>query len=693
MTTDLETKSTLIPSDRKEEKYLLEDVYRPPQETMEFIFDIYDKYIKWRALRNQPYKQFNNQTLIDWLDDARKKFWGTMPLSYDAETPAFMMPDTRNQIIAILAKIANLRMKARFDGVEGFDAMKAVVLKDLVEYWKRGANRKLANFWQFLYNVENGTVVVFTAFKNRVRNVKNIKMYDPQSGETKYTEQELDESDVEDEIINLEDLYLPKIWEPDIQKQEEVIVRTLLKWSDFKDAFKGYANVDWVIPGSQFSDASIFADFLSYDVRGGDFVEVLRYFNAPKDQYAIIANGVLLNPLKVKKGKEETEEIAPLPWNHKKLPFSKTIFEPLDANFFYGVPLAHKVKSPQEAVNKMMELLLDRERRAIAAPIITNDPTAEEGLEFKAGRIYQVNTDVNQYKELPISGSGASIWNTINTLQNIIAATGSGGIGAPLLPSRQPKSATEKAQLAQQQRETAGLYYLFYQDLLEQKTWLALKNMIQFYTATKTEKILGSRKFHKILSLSEIDLLEGGIGNRELRITDHPLKPQELYKESYMRSLFKKERVEIIEVTPKALQCLQFDIKITFEMEESPENERLIFLDFITRLINMFGQSGLLSQKKMLYRTIEKFGESVSDFVDEKIVSDYEKERFGFTSEQPQQSQPGQLPEAQGYRGEEGATPMTNMLQRQRGMMYGPQGAGERMENAGVAGTNILRNV
>jgi hypothetical protein len=685
--------STLISTGSKQqEKYFLESVYKPPQEIQEFIFEVYDKYIRWRALRNQVYKQFNNQTLLDFLDDARKKFWGTIPLSYDNDTPQFMMPDTRNEIIKILAKIANLKMKPHFDGVEGFDAIKATILKDLVEYWRRGANRKLSNFWQFLYNVENGTVVVCVAYKNRLRKVKDITMYDPYTGETKYKEDELDESDVEEEIINLEDLYIPKIWEPDIQKQEEVIVRTLLKWSDFKNAFKGYSNIDYVIPGSQFADASIFADFLSYDVRGGDFVEVIRYYNAFRDRYAIIANGVLLNP--IKSADDEKEEIAPLPWNHKKLPFAKTIFEPIDANFFYGMPLAEKVKSPQEALNKMMELLLDRERRSIAAPIITNDPSVEQGLELKPGRIYQVNTDVNQYKELPISGSSASAWNTITTLQGIIAATGSGGVGYPVLPSRQPRSATERAILAQQQEEMSGLYYLFYQDLLEQKVWLAIKNMIQFYTSKKVKDVLGSKKFYKILSLSEVDLLEGGIGNRELRITDKPSKPEELYKESYLRSLLKKERVEIIEVTPKALQKLQFDIKISFETEQSPENERLIYLDFITRLMSLFGQTGLLSPKKLLYRIIEKFGESVSDFVDEQLITEYEKERFGFTSEQNQQQlQPPNAPEAQGYRGEEGASPLTNYLQRQRGMMYGAEGPGQQMVNQGITGTNILRNV
>ena len=678
------------PDEEKEkEKVLLEDIYRPNENIQEFIYDVYDKFIRWRSIRQSPHKQFNNQTLTDYLNDARKKFWGYLPLNPDAETPSFFFPETRNQIIAILAKIANLRIKPRFDGVEGFDVIKSIVLKDLAEYWRRCKSRKIENFWQFLYNIINGTVIVFTAYQSRVRKVKTITGYDPATGETSYKEEELDESDVADEIINLEDFYFPKLWEPDIQKQGKLIVRTLLPLSEFKETYKGYANVDYFIAGSQFADESIFADLLSYDVRSGDFVEVLRFFNIEdKDQYAIIANGVLLNPIK-KKGKEE---VAPMPWNHKRLPFSKTIFEPIDCKFFFGIPLAQKVKSPQEALNKMWELMLEREEKSVAAPIITNDPSVELGLEFKPGRVYQVNTDVSQYREMPVSPSSSSYWNALMSLQGIIQRTGSGGV-TPIIPSRQPRSATERAQVAQQEKETSGLYFLFYQDLLEQKIWIALMNMIQFYTAETTEKILGTRKFNKILSLSDIDLLEGGIGNREIRITKEPLKPKELYKESYIRSLLKKERVEIIEVTPKALQQLHFDIRISFEQEQSPENERLIFMDFISTLQKMFGQTGLLSAKKMLYRTIEKFGESISDYVEEQVITDYERERFGFTSEKtpPTMVPSSKSPEDQGPKGKLAETPLSDFNQSIRGQMFGGEGAGQAMQNQGMVPENILK--
>jgi hypothetical protein len=613
-------------------KVLLEEVYKPPKNIQEFVFDVYEKYIKWRALRERPYKQFNNKTLTSYLTEAREKFWGYLPLTND-DTKQFFFPETRNQIVNILARIANLRLKPSFEGVEGMDIVKSTLLSDLFEYWRRKTNRKLNNFWQYLYNVINGTVVVFVAYNSNIKKVKNITLYDPSKGKTQYEEDEKDESDVEEVIVNLEDLYIPKIWEPDIQKQDEIIWRTLMKFSDFKNAFEGYSESEYVIPGQQFADKSIFADFISYDVRGGDFVEVIRYFNATKDQYAIIANGVLLNPIKYK----TKREISPLPWNHKKLPFAKTILEPIDSSFFYGMPLAQKVKSPQDALNKLWSLLIDREERAIAAPILTNDASVETGLEYRAGRFYVVQGDPNtNYRELQISPASGSFWNALTTLQGIIQKTGTGGIG-PILPTRQPRTATEKSLESQQQKEIAGLYNLFYQDLLEQKVWIVLNNIIQFYTSQKVKKIIGNKKYNKIIYLTNTNLIGGGIGNREIRIIDEISEPEKLQEESYIRSLLKKEKVEIIEVTPKALQQLEFDIKINFEMENSPETERALYLDFIVTIWKLFGQFGLLSPKKSLFRVMEKFNENIYDFIDENLAAEYEKERFDVMGGIPEQ--------------------------------------------------------
>jgi hypothetical protein len=340
-----------------------------------------------------------------------------------------------------------------------------------------------------------------------------------------------------------------------------------------------------------------------------------------------------------------------------------------------------------------------REIKSVDAPIITNDPSIEDGLEFKSGNIYQVQAPVDQFKELGISGTGASTWNWINFLRGSLAKSGQGGVG-PIAQGAQPRAATDIAQEAQEKEVSAGLYYMFYQDLLEQKAWITIKNMIQFYTAAKTEMVLGTRKFKKILSIAEQTLWGGGVGSHEIRITDHPASAKELKKESYLRSIFKKERVDIIETTPDALRKVDFDLKINFEPEQSPAEERVQYLDFITTIMNLFGNvQGLLSPKKIFYRLLEKNNEPIGDFVDPSVESDYENDRFGIKPKtQPPSPQDrvnaalqgggqGQPPQ-QGQ--PQGGTPQPNQIpalnganQGMRGMAYGAQGPRARMRKGG----------
>ena len=649
------------------QKIMLEDFYRPSREIQEEIFDVYEKFIRFRSLREQSYKQFNGKMFSDWLQDSREKYWGYLPLSFDLDVPQFFFPETRNQINSILGKVANLRMKPRFEGVKGFDLIKATILKSLFEAFKRTKNQKIKNFWQFLYTVINGTCIVFVGFKSREVERKRIKMFDPATGETEWDTKKEEDSDVDEVICNLEDIYIPKLWEPDMQEQDEVIWRTLMKWSDFKNTFSGYSLSKYVFPGMQFADQSIFAQFLAYDVRGSDFVEVIKYFNVPKDRYMVIANGVLLNPVK-EKGKTD-EIISPLPWNHKKLPFAKSIFEPIDANFFYGMPLPQKVKSPQEAINSLWELALDREKRSVSAPIITTDPNVNEGLEFKAGRIYGVGAPVTEYKELTVSPLSSSYWNMLGSLQNLMQRTGAGGLSSATT-GKQPRSATEKAAEAQAQKESSGLYYLFYQDLLEQTSWLVIQNMIQFYTAHKTKQIVGDKKYHEVISLIDMQLAQGGMGNMEVRIADQPQKSEDLKKEAWFRSMFKKERVEIIEVTPNELNQLKFDIKIDFEAEETPESEQALFTNWANWLMQTFYPLGLVDPKKILFRATEIKGESASDYIPDQMIQEYEQERFGMGKpRQPQQGMP---------------MPNTNTTQGQQMGPFGPAQAQKNQMGAGA---------
>lgn len=656
-------------NNQNEDKVLLEDKYKPSDELLEAIYDVYDKFAEWKAIKSNNYRQFGGTNLSSWLQNSRDKFYGYSPVSEDGQK--FFFQETRNQITELLSRIANLRTRASFEGVEGFDILKSTLLNDLFHHWSRHAKRVYRNFRYYLYAVINGTVIVYVGFRHEKKKRESVTKYDDETGEMSWKMEDVEVAEVEEQLCNLEDIFFPKIWEPDIQKQGEIIWREMITKADFDKRYGQFKNSEHVFEGSMLSDQSIFAELISPVAIDKNLVEVIRYYNSDDNKYMIIANGVLLNPAK-KNGKDV---IGPMPWNHGQLPFGKEIFEFIDSQFFFGMSMGQKVSDPQKALNDMWELLIDREKKAIARPILTNDPSMEEGVEFKAGHVYQVGADVQAgYRELEMGSASSSYWNALGTLQGIIDRTGSGGV-EPIQRSRQPESATAHRVSYQKERTISGMYYLSYEHLLEQISWLAVKNMIQFYSSSIVRRALGERKFNYIFALNDIRLVGGGNGNREVRVTDKPKPNKELQEEAMTKSLLKKEKVEIIEVTPQQLHDLSFDIKIAFDEELTPEGEQAMFMDWSIMMMNLFGQQGLVDPKKLAFRNIEKMRESPADIMPDELLGEYEMERFGVRASQPQQQQqvPGGMPQ------------LNRFNQGLRGERYGAQGPQAREEGAGPA--------
>lgn len=660
------------------DKIMLEDRYIPPKEIIEFISEVYWKYNTWKINIDSTLDQFNNDSLRNWLSDSRKKFWGFIPVNFDKDRPNFFVHETRIQILNALSKIAGLKQVPVFDGIEGLDKVLSIALNDIYDYYQRTENQKMKNILQYLYAIENGTVVVFNGLSVLNKKQRNITRYDIATGEVSFKKKDVKDIKIKETIVPLEDFVVPKIWEPDIQEQNELIWRTIMKKRDFKAMFGGYENSEYVYPGNQFSDQSFVQRLFSPLIFTGDFIEVIRYFDVIKDRFGIIANGVLLNPV----GKEH-DQISPLPTNKKILPFAKTVFEYLDPMFFYGMSLPQKVKSPQEAINTMMEFLIDRENKSINAPILTTDLNIEDGtdLEYKANKVYRVGT--TDFKELKPSAPTADYFQTISQLENIMMKTGQSS-PVSFLPTRQPKSASENLIQARNQSEISGLNVVFFQDLLEQKAYLILSLFLQFYTSSKIKKILGRKKFDNIISLEHIDLHSGGLGKRITRFTDKPHSNIDLAREAILKSMTEKEKIEIIEISPDALEDLDFDIKINFEMEKTPEIERALFNDFLQALIQVDslsvqkGEKSSLDPVKIEMRLFEKWGENPSDYLDDDIVYDDYESLYGQKKKQEQSGAGGFTNPNQPQINELlNRMPQTQNIKQavQRGPMYGQKSA------------------
>jgi hypothetical protein len=662
------------------DKVVLEKVKHFTDDEIEVIADVYDKYYRWRNIHFATFDEFGGKTLKQYVDEARDKFYGKIPISTSYELTGrklYFSQEYRVAVEKVITFITNLALNPQFYGIEGFDVQLSSLLNGLYRFLYRATKDKIRNFLQFWQAVIDGTVIVYTDARYKTRKYKDITYFDPQTYEIKYKEKEDKIFDKEERIVNLDDFFFPKIYEPDIQKQEEVIERVYMKWTEFKRKFGQYPNAQYVYPGIRLSPESLIAKLMDKTMLMQDKVEILRYYNRAKDEFVVIANGIWINP--VKEGRRLVR--SPLPWNHKELPFAYTVYKPISNNFFYGASIVHQIKSPVEAIENLIEMSLERIWKAINPPIVTADPTVpESNFSLEGGKIYSFPM-ADTFREIQMNPLDPSVWNMNVFLQGTLEKITT-PLTPPATPTRQPKSAAENLLRQQAIQQSFSLPKIFYQDLLEQKARLQIKNLLQFMTSIDMQKAVGERKFRNVIRVNEVPS-PTGVTNLEIRVTENKESlstPEALRQEKLLRAISNKENIEIIEVSAEMLKNLDFDIAIKFDLEQTPQVQKALFMEFAQLLLQMFPD--IIDRRKAAVRLFEIWNESPGDWLQEGVF----EYLLSGTPLQPQ------LPQ-------QGVQPFTEMLTRAggesvaQGVQGGRPGYGSRRRKTTFADLTDLLNV
>lgn len=602
----------MLTKEKDKSKIVLEEFYRPSEKEIEIISDVYEKYHKWKnAITGKTWEQFENKTLKFYIKEARERFNGVITENPLISRKKFFSKEFRFSTEKVLLYIANLLQNPRFTGQEGFDVQLATFLNAILKLIRKGSKWKIKDTLDFLQTIVDGTGLVYVSYKPKHRKVREIDYYDWEAGDVRFKEKDLFEDIIEEISVDPLDLFIPKAHELDIQEQGEVIWRKFMTWSDFKRTYSGYPLSRFVYPGSKLSEESLFSKMLDATTLGTEKIEILQYFNSEEDQYVTIANGVWLNPI----GKKSKEPM-PLPWNHKKLPFAKTVYRVGSPPIFWGVSLVHIVKDEVDAWNNIIEMALDRIYKSINPPIYTTDPTVPPDQKIEGGKLYVLRGDLREVQMIPLD---PNVWNVNFTLlQQVEKGVTPLTFSTP--PSRQPRSASEI--LAKQQRELSSyqMQKTFYQHLMEQKIWLEIQNAIQFLTAQKVRRMVGEGMWQNILRVEDIQT-PAGLANLEIRLKpeEQSLTPKEQLKaESIIQSILRKERLEIIEVSVEALKSLKFDVELDFDLENTPEIRKVNYMQFANFLREAFGQ--LIDPKKVLLRLFEVWNENPADWLSDEMV-------------------------------------------------------------------------
>lgn len=484
---------------------------------------VLNDFILGRLVSNRQYNYFNSRTLYDCIDDWTTR-WNGYVSAYGplAETNSnIFLNFTRNLIIGYLAKAAASPIEPKIKAIHRESFINNQKLADL-----------LKELNQFSYNNENGsakftavalectvkgTAIVYEGYR-RTTNIRQTPVsWDMEKGKVKTKKMNhVDFDDCYQELCRLEDVYIANPFEPDIQKQPYIVWKKVTTYYEAWMNYGKYANWKYVSPGSfrLLAEAPTFYGQEMYTELQPNQVQMLYYYNRKENRHIIMANNVILYN-------------GPSPFLHGKYPFAKYIFEPFGNDFFWGAGAPFKFMGEQDTENAFVNMMIDKTYGSLLPYGLSSDlDDLIEDDTLAANKIRKVG-DINKWKFDTLPGVEAGESAMFQTFMNLIREnSGLGGAGDQFSPKGGKLNVRQVLLKQQEQVQKLSFSLGFLEDGERDRMELRTKNIMQFYSIPKIQKITGKNGkeveslFYKQATLNDVKLSDGRTGTKIIKMVD-----------------------------------------------------------------------------------------------------------------------------------------------------------------------------
>ena len=653
--------------DSKTGKFRPEDYVGLNDNMMDAIGSLYTDFYDFKNQRQGTIRQFQYNDFDTYLKTSRELFWNSAVTQSDDLKELgldFAFPFIRKEVMDFLGRISSLNIAPVLSG-EGLSMHGVRVLQAMYKKWRLKSTDRVEKFWETLYGIVNGTVCIGVSWDGNESVQEFLREYNPTTGDYKIDKVTKKMwNDVRTSVVPLEEIYLSKIWQRNIQLQDSTIRKQEMTMSEFKAEYGNNPMSEFVASGSTIAEDSLYFQLLGGSgVTTTDKIQVLtQYKTIGDDKKLVVANGIPLNAL----GKGRGMRVAPNPFAHKMQPYVWSMHEPIDEKFAYGLSMPFLIKDGHKLLNTSYTMLVESELRAIDPPYLSSDIEAPD-IIFGKKKVIPV-MDVNAYKPIDVREGSGAFYTMMNSLQGVMSSHAQGGSQA-IAPSRQPKAAREIIAIENMKQQALGNSLVMYFDMVSQELQLVLRTALQFYASGKFAD--QKENLIRAITLPDFPLQRGGIGRLELRLVKQPQDALALYFEAANRSIENGKTTEIVEFPAESLdKLIEFSITdIRLEPEKSDALEKAAWNEGVMQhLIKVFIPMGLADPAKVFLRFLEKNGEHPSDFASEKALPQL-MSSWGAGYKLP--------PDYMAQMGREGvgATP-GNMLQSTTGTQFGSQSNG-----------------
>lgn len=591
--------------------------YMPRPTETAAINKLLQDFILARLVCNRQYNYFNGGNLYDVIDEWTTRWNGyVQPLSVLDETNSnIFLNYTRNLIIAYLAKVAMSPVDPKIKAINRKTFMAnqqfADLLKDLNRYSLNNENADSKFLATALEATVKGTAIVYEGYKKTTVKRRTPVAWDTETGRVKTKDMNwTDFDDCYQELARLEDFYIANPFTTSIQEQPFVVWKKVTTYHEASFEFGHYPNWKYVSPGSFrfLAEPTTFYSQQLYTELTPMQVQIIRYYNRKENVHIIMANNVVLYD-------------GPIPFLHGKYPFAKYIFEPFGNDFFWGAGAPFKFMGEQDTQNSFVNMAVDKTYGSLLPYGLSSDlDDLIEDDTLAPNKIRKVG-DINKWKFATLPGVEAGEANMMQMFMNMIKENSGLASGADQFSPKGGKLNVRQVLLKQQeQMQKLGFSMNFLEDGERDRTELRVKNILQFYSIPKIQKITGKDGkqvedlAYRDIVLHDTKLSDGTTGTKIIKLVDETaLDPNERMK--LQNDLSVLEAMGELQGSPTEAVAIpvsmfeNFDIKIQIIKNSSYEKnmalDQAAAMDYAKWRISMF-QLGMPTDLNELAKYVDE---------------------------------------------------------------------------------------
>ena len=665
-----DTLNVPIIEERKEEF----DTFTPSEKEQAVLTATTIKFRSSQMSRNQRYEYMDGLNPVEYWEDSVRRFTTNIDEREDIEDWQSRIHDpmTHNKALATLGQQLSTVYTAAFKSRGSQDPRKGMLLTDLYQFSEDVADDSLSEMFILLDAIVKGVGIGYEAHLKKTRTIRD------KAADGTITEKKEKVSLLYTENINPEEFYPAHMSHITVDEHMPYCFwRKVMPFESFRQSWSVFERAELVSEKRSFADEDdrpYYMDYISNDVADG-MVEIIRYYNRDTDEYIIIANGIWLNPA------NSNEEVEPLPFEHKELPFWDVKYDVFGSKFFIGKSLPDRLKTLQDTLNVLTNMLMDQSFMTIFPPLLTSGVDNIEDDFMRPGRRTPIDTQglplQNQFMQLEMSVPSGWHQYILEYTRKVMEESSVDAVSSGIAGAGDRTTAEEIKRAAAGVSAVMTLFSVFRKRALKRKAKLRASNLLQFWTDKDSpyrphlSKISDNTKAFVEFEIDNADLGEGRHGTKiiELYATKEDLPDEETLKaRSVVAKIRSKKDVEIVAVTGEYIRQIDFDTSIILNprAEQTQDAEKALQLEKTKVYVSFFPD--MVDMRELAAQTALKMGDDPSKILKSEVF----ESRVDKGAVDAQQAQP------------ESPRPQSNLVDNTvRGMKGGEQGPTQLRDLAG----------